>query len=224
MVPDPAAWWGGAIVSLAGLLAALTTLVCGIASLDVPRFVRVTPRNVAVACLIAALLSITLAVVAMVGKERIAGPGLYRTVLELSQVADRLAGWFVAIPLGLAVGAIAGKANQLLDRFGVEPLPAFVWGAAMLVIAASFAYGKGRPDSMAETSRFLVLGPGSALSTAEHRAIAWMSRAGSAVPQEPRLAASAGIFWLKLLLFVVPMLVGGVVASLVTRLVLGGRR
>lgn len=216
-------WRAGAIVSVAGLLAVAATLANGLFAVETPRSSRSSPRTIACVCLLAGLISIGFAILAMLIREQTGSQSLRITAVA-DRIFERTGGWFFAVPLGLAVGAIVGQVNRHMDRrFGRESLPAFAFGAALFAIMVAYALSELRPASITEASRFEVLGPGPALSTAEDRAADWMSDTGTA-PAVARRAAAAGIFWLKLLFYIVPMALGGMAASLIMRSLDGGKR
>jgi hypothetical protein len=210
----------GGVVGIAGLAAIFVTLACGTVQMP-PRPGRWDLVRVAGVCIPIAMLGVVLTTSLALGAARIWPISPVRTdsILALSRHLGQVTSWFLAVPLGLAVGGLMAKVSQWLDRPGHGSFPAFMLGAALAAVLVAWALREYRPDGLTETSRLTFLGPGAALSFAEDRAMRWLAGPWGAASAEMRLAATAGIFFLKLLLFAAPMFVAGSAVGLVLRLV-----
>jgi hypothetical protein len=199
------------VASAAGMVAGAITLGCGWAILDA-RLGSWSPRRVTGICLAAGLVGLALAAALYLGGDRLRdlGDPWPRRVAPLDHHLGRVASWFLAVPLGLAVGALIGKAKRLL---GGRPWPVLI-GATVAVILFAWVLREIRPDGVVETARFPFLGPGAALAVAEGQA----ARSVAPVP-DTRWAAVAGIYWLKVLLFVGPMVAGAALAGLIAEMI-----
>jgi len=216
-------WRAGLLPGFAGLIAAVATLACGLAAIDVPKSFRWSARTAAAIgfgmTIVAAAAAALTTIVAELGYFASGA-----TAGNIEKYVHLAAGWTIAVPAGFAIGALLGQANSRLDRFGAEGLPAFLLGAALLAVAASFACREFRPDIAPASSRFAIFGPGPALSVAEHRAGYWMSNNKAIAPADMRQAASLGIFWFKLLMIAFSMALGGAATSIIARLLVGAKR
>jgi tRNA A-37 threonylcarbamoyl transferase component Bud32 len=140
---------------------------------------------------------------------------------DIATFLDRSAGWFLAVPFGFAAGAVVGEIRLRLDRFGLEPLPAFQLGATAATLITILVLSEMTPAVAPESSQFEVLGPGPALSIAESRIASWMSVAAGGANADVRSLACVGIFWFKFIMLLLPMTLGGLISSITARLLTG---
>ena len=116
----------GVVVSITGLLAAGITLACGLMALVAGKTGE-RARLAATVGLIAGLIALAVGLTLELGDDKLRDidPGVGATAAAVDAYVSRIAGWLLAVPLGLAAGALLGRLNQSLDRLGREPLPAF---------------------------------------------------------------------------------------------------
>src|SRR5262249_25240791 len=112
------------VVSAVGLLAAAVTVVCGWAGLD-GRVGRWPAGRMTSACLVAALIGLTLAAAAFLWGDRLRdfGDPWSQWPPTLHRYLGRISSWCLAVSLGLAVGALLGRAKQ--------PLGGRVWAVQL---------------------------------------------------------------------------------------------
>jgi hypothetical protein len=221
MVPSNQALPAGVVASLAGITAAGIVLALGLGELDPARIVGWSPKKLAIDCLWIGGVAMALSVVAALGIGRLneIDPAWGNAAVTIERAVGRVASWLIAIPLGLAVGALFGRVNRLLDQLGREPISAFAIGAALLAIVAAWSLRELQPSGVTQAARFAAFSGGPALSVAESQLARWPHAA-----IEAQLAAAGGVFWLKMLLLAVPMLVGGAAVGAVVRLSAGEKR
>ena len=106
-----------------------------------------------------------------------------------------------------------GRLTQSFERRGRVSTIVLQIGAALYVVIAVWLLREARPDGVTESARFSFAGPGPALAFADDRAARWLA---SPAP-EARWAALAGIVWLKMLLFALPLAVGALMAGVLER-------
>jgi hypothetical protein len=201
-LPIPRMEFPAFVVSAMGLLAAAVTLGCGWANLDA-RNARGSPGRITGLCLAAAAVGLLATAAMFLWGDRV--PDLAEF---WSRRTGRVASWFLAIPLGLAVGALLGRAAQIL---GGRPWAVQV-GAAVVAVMVLAIYREIRPDEPVDTARFTFLGPGAALAIAEGRAVHCLGPLPTV-----RWAAIGGIFWLKILLLAAPMIAGAAIGAIASR-------
>jgi tRNA A-37 threonylcarbamoyl transferase component Bud32 len=204
----------GAVDSAAALVAAAVTIGCAQATFATDRVGAWSPKRLIINCLWGGVAALAFSLVAALGVDRLhdLDPMWANAATILERVLGRISAWVLAVPLGISVGLLFGRVNQMLDRLGREPIAAFAIGAALLAFLSSWALNELQPQSITQSARFSSLGGGPALSIAENMLARWP---GPAV--EPRRFAAMGAFWMKLLLFVVPMLLGGLLFGTVAR-------
>jgi serine/threonine protein kinase len=207
-------WLAGLPAGVVGLLGLGITIGCGLAALDPDRPRGWPAQRIAALCVglgTAALLVSVGAALAIV-RLRDIDAGWTSTASAVEFQFGRVAGWLLAVPLGLATGALLGRLNQRLDQFGREPLPAFALGAAAMAVVAAFALRVLRPESPTMAARFTAAGPGPALSVADAMLADWVGGG-----PEARQVAAGGALYLKLLLLTAAMALGGVLVGWAAR-------
>ena len=159
----------GAVESAVGIAAAILTLACGLAELESAQIGGWSPRRVAIHCLWAGSAMMAISVLAALGIARLSeiDPAWGNAAIAIERPMGRLSSWLIAVPVGLAVGALLGRVNQMLDRFGREPIAAFAIGASLLAISAAWTLRELQPVGETQAARFSAFGGGFALSAAE---------------------------------------------------------
>ncbi|MFL5338656.1 MAG: serine/threonine-protein kinase [Gemmataceae bacterium] len=190
LIPGRPAEAVGGLVSAAGVLAAVVTLACGLVNLDAPQ-----PTGWSAARVGGVFLAVAVAGLAMAAALSLAGGRLHGADFAPGRLSalGRLAGWCLAVPLGLAVGS-------LLSRAGART-PALALLAALFVVLTAWGLRELHPTAVPEASRYALFGPGPALTVADDRSAHWLANSSA----EARQVAAAGTFWLKFLLLAAPL-------------------
>ena len=193
--------WVGGLASAGGLLALLATLACGLAGLEPPR-----PGGWSVAR--GAGVFLALALVGLATSAGLAWAGDLLLVASrtaaFAQPLGRVASWFLAMPLGLAVGALLGRLRRR------DAGSAFLLGATLFAVLAAWGLHEFRPAALPEASRYSFCGPGPALTVADDRLAHWLANSSA----EARRFAVGGTFWLKWLFLIVALALGGLATQL----------
>jgi hypothetical protein len=205
LVPANRLWISGLAVGIVAVIAFVWTLVLGIGAYDQSR----RRRTIAVYSVLSFIVG------AMgTGCDFIQ---LLDVGFELPRTLALFFGWLLGAPLGLAFGALLAQVGYRLNRLGREPIPAFAIGTAIAAVLVAWLFAEIRPNGSVATARFASLGPGAALSVAEIRCARGLAPTGQSPPVEALYAAAPAIFSIKLIMYALAMLAGGLILGIGTR-------